>query len=154
MGPRWAQNGPGWPKMDQDGPKMAPRWFKMPQDKLKMGPRWPKMSQDEPKMALTWPQDAPLWPQDGPRRAQHVPKMVPEWAQIESKIEIKVPACFCLMFDVLLTQKIKLKTEILLAKSKTRCLLLDAADMSKICIFPRENQYFSGLARFYHEKKY
>ena len=84
-------------------------------------------------------------PHYGPRRAQNGPKMVPEWVQIESKIEIKFPACFCLIFDVLLTQKIKLKTDILLTKSKIRCLLLNTADMSKICIFPRENQYFSSF---------
>ena len=60
-GPRLLQDGLRWPKMAQDGPKMAPRWLKagprwpkMVQAGRKMAPRWPKMTQDGSKMAPRW----------------------------------------------------------------------------------------------------
>jgi hypothetical protein len=49
---------------------MAPRWPRMAQD----GPKLAKIAQIWPKRATSWPKIAPICPQDGP-------KIAPAWPQ-------------------------------------------------------------------------
>ena len=75
-----AHDGPKWPQIAQDGPKMTP-----------------SCTQDGAKMAQDGPNLAPRWSQDGPKTAQDGPKM-----EDESKMEARCPnivkTCIFLVF--------------------------------------------------------
>ena len=68
-------DGPRWPQVGQDRPKMAP-------SARSSSPRSPEETLGPHKMAPRCPQDWPRWPQEGPKYGQDGPKMAPRPVKI------------------------------------------------------------------------
>ena len=92
-----AHDGPKWPQIAQDGPKMTP-----------------SCTQDGAKMAQDGPNLAPRWSQDGPKTAQDGPKM-----EDESKMGARCPNIVkTIIFPWFLQVFIKIKPQTCLAMER------------------------------------